>query len=76
MTALFAKEFESTRVKINSLCPGWVMTDMGHEDLPAYGDAVKPMAPCEAVEKVLFLLDFSTDTPNGGCFSNGVPVPW
>jgi NAD(P)-dependent dehydrogenase (short-subunit alcohol dehydrogenase family) len=76
MTALFAKEFESTNVKINSVCPGWVMTDMGHEDLPDYGDAVKPLTPDEAVAKIIFLLDFGADVPSGGFFSNGEPVPW
>lgn len=76
ITALFAKEFESSNVKINSVCPGWVMTDMGHEDLPDYGDAVKPMSPREAVEKILFLLDFGADAPSGGFFSNGEPVAW
>ena len=76
ITALFAKEFESTSVKINSVCPGWVMTDMGHEDLPDYGDAVKPMSPAEAVAKIVFLLDFGADTPSGGFFSNGEQVPW
>jgi NAD(P)-dependent dehydrogenase (short-subunit alcohol dehydrogenase family) len=63
-------------VKINSVCPGWVMTDMGHEDLPDYGDAVKPLTPSEAVEKILFLLDSGADVPSGGFFSNGEPVPW
>ncbi|MCK4837251.1 MAG: SDR family NAD(P)-dependent oxidoreductase [Desulfobulbaceae bacterium] len=76
ITALFSKEFESTNVKINSVCPGWVMTDMGHEDLPDYGDAVKPLTPSEAVEKILFLLDSGADVPSGGFFSNGEPVPW
>ena len=76
ITALFAKEFESTHVKINSVCPGWVMTDMGHEDLPDYGDAVKPMSPEEAVANILFLLDFGADAPSGSFFSNGEPVAW
>ena len=76
ITALFAKEFESTNVKINSVCPGWVMTDMGHEDLPDYGDAVKPLTPSEAVEKILFLLDSGADVPSGGFFSHGELVPW
>ena len=76
ITVLFAKEFESTNVKINSVCPGWVMTDMGHEDLPDYGDSVKPMLPAEAVEKILFLLGSGVDVPNGGFFSGGEPVPW
>ncbi len=76
MTALFAKEFGASNVKINSVCPGWVMTDMGHEDLPDYGDAVKPMSPEEAVAKILFLIDFGTDVPNGGFFSNGEKIAW
>jgi len=76
VTALFAKEFEFSNVKINSVCPGWVMTDMGHEDLPDYSDAVKPQTPGEAVGKILFLLDLGVDVPSGGFFSNGEPVAW
>ena len=76
MTALFAKEFEASNVKINSVCPGWVMTDMGHEDLPDYGDSVKPMSPSEAVAKILFLLDFGADVPSGVFFSHGEQVAW
>ena len=76
ITALFAKDFESTNVKINSVYPDWVMTDMGHEDLPDYGDAVKSLTPSEAVAKFLFLLDFGADAPSGGFFSNGEPVQW
>lgn len=76
ITTLFAKEFSGSNVKINSVCPGWVMTDMGHEDLPDYGDAVKPLTPREAVAKILFLLDFGSDAPNGGFFSDGELVSW
>ena len=76
ITALFAKEFEASNVKINSVCPGWVMTDMGHEDLPDYGDSVKPMTPEEAVAKILFLIDFNPTVPNGGFFSNGEQIVW
>lgn len=65
MTALFAKEFESSNVEINSVCPDWVMTDMGHENLPE-----------EGVGKIQFLLDFGIDVPSGSFFSGGKPVPW
>ena len=74
ITALFAKEFEPSNVKINSVCPGWVMTDMGHKDLPDYGDAVKPMTPDEAVANFLFLLEFGADVPSGGFLCGGEPV--
>ena len=49
---------------------------MAIADLPDYGDAVKPMSPDEAVAKILFLLDFGGDAPNGSFFSNSEPVPW
>ncbi len=76
MTALFAKELRDAGIKVNSVCPGWVMTDMGHEDLPDYGDAVRPMSAKEAVEKLLWLTEVSDDGPTGGFFSLGERVSW
>lgn len=76
MTALFAKELEPDGIKVSSVCPGWVMTDMGHENLPDYGDAVKPLTPPEAVEQMLWLLDEADTTPTGGFYSQGESVGW
>ena len=42
LTLVFAKELSADCIKVNSACPGWVMTYMGHEDLPDYGDAARP----------------------------------
>jgi len=75
-TVLFAKEFAGTTARINSVCPGWVMTDMGHEDLPDYGDAVKPLSPAEAVAAYMFLLKSDNKTPNGQFFNNGKNIAW
>ncbi len=75
-TALFAKELRGTGVTVNSVCPGWVMTDMGHEDLPDYGDAVAPMTAVEAVERLMWLLDDGEQVPTGGFWSVGEAVPW
>ena len=61
---------------VNSVCPGWVMTDMEHDDLPDYGDTVRPMFPQEAVEKLIWLTELPDDGPTGGFFSEGQPVPW
>ena len=74
-TALFAKELRDDGVSVNSVCPGWVMTDMGHDDLPEYGDAVAPMSPSEAVAQLLWLLD-TDPPPTGGFWSLGEKVPW
>ena len=76
MTLVFAKELKEFGIKINSVCPGWVMTDMGHDDLPDYGDAVRPMSPQEAVENLIWLTELPDDGPTGGFFSEGRSVPW
>jgi NAD(P)-dependent dehydrogenase (short-subunit alcohol dehydrogenase family) len=76
MTALFAKELAPDGIKVNSVCPGWVMTDMGHENLPDYGDAVKPLTPHEAVEQMLWLVDTADSIPTGSFYSQGEAVGW
>jgi len=76
MTALFAKEFADTNVRINSVCPGWVMTDMGHEDLPDYGDAVKPLSPAEAVAAYVDLVNPAQPAPQGKFITGGQAIPW
>ena len=75
-TALFAKELRPDGITVNSVCPGWVMTDMGHEDLPDYGDAVAPLSPSEAVAQMLWLLDDEPSPPTGRFWSQGEEVPW
>ena len=76
MTALFAKELAADGIAVNSVCPGWVMTDMGHDDLPDYGDAVRPMSAEEAVGKMMWLIDERPDVPTGGFYSEGTTVGW
>jgi len=75
-TALFAKELAPQGIKVNSVCPGWVMTDMGHENLPDYGDAVKPLTPPEAIEQMLWLVEADDSAPTGGFYSQGEAIPW
>ena len=75
-TGLFAKELRPDGITVNSVCPGWVMTDMGHEDLPDYGDAVAPMSPTESVAQMLWLLEDEPSPPTGGFWSQGEEIPW
>ncbi len=76
MTVLYAKEFRESGARINSVCPGWVMTDMGHnEDLPDYGDAARPMSPEEAIAGYLWLIE-PGDGPTGGFFTRSDKVDW
>jgi len=76
MSGLFAKEFEGSNTCINSVCPGWVMTDMGDEDLPDYGDAVKPLSPAEAVAAYLYLIDPAQAAPQGKFITGGEEISW
>ncbi len=76
MTLVFAKELNAFGIKVNSVCPGWVMTDMGHDDLPDYGDAVRPLSSQEAVEKLIWLAELPDDGPTGSFFSQSEKVPW
>lgn len=76
MTVLFSKEFRESGARINSVCPGWVMTDMGHkEELPDYGEAARPMTPEEAVANYLWLIE-PGDGPTGGFFNGRDAVEW
>jgi NAD(P)-dependent dehydrogenase (short-subunit alcohol dehydrogenase family) len=76
MTVLFAKEFRDSGARVNSVCPGWMLTDMGHEDLPDYGEAARPMTPAEAVAAYLWLLSSDGEVPTGGFFTGREPVEW
>ena len=76
MTVLFAKEFSEHDACVNSVCPGWVLSDRGQEDLPDYGYAARPMTPEEAVYLYLWLLGPGDDVPTGGFFTGRERVEW
>ena len=74
LTVLFAKEYTEYGISTNSVCPGWVLTDMGHEDLPDYGDAVRPLTPEEACRPIVELA--LNPKGNGTFTSGGETVAW
>jgi NAD(P)-dependent dehydrogenase (short-subunit alcohol dehydrogenase family) len=76
LTLVFAKELSADGIKVNSACPGWVMTDMGHEDLPDYGDAARPKTPEEGVDTPIWLATLPDDGPTGGFYSDRQPRDW
>ena len=76
MMVLFAKELRDAGARVNSVCPGWVLTDMGHEDLPDYGDAARPMNSSEAVAAYLWLLEAGEEVPSGGFFTGRERLNW
>jgi NAD(P)-dependent dehydrogenase (short-subunit alcohol dehydrogenase family) len=65
---LAAETGPATGVKINSLSPGWVRTDMGGEG--ASRD------PADAAREIADLVSLAKSGPSGGFFSQGEPTNW
>ncbi len=55
-------------VKINSVCPGWVRTDMG-------GPTATRSVP-EGASGIVWAATLADDGPNGGFFRDGKPIAW
>jgi NAD(P)-dependent dehydrogenase (short-subunit alcohol dehydrogenase family) len=65
LTRMLAAELP--RARVNSVCPGWVATDMG-------GAGGRPVA--EGAASVIWAIDVPDDGPTGGFFRDGRPLPW
>ena len=68
VTTLFAKEVRGTNILINSVCPGWVRTDMGGEQAPLTAE--------QGADTPLWLATLPDDGPSGGFFSERKQIPW
>jgi NAD(P)-dependent dehydrogenase (short-subunit alcohol dehydrogenase family) len=67
LTRVLAAELRADGVLVNSICPGWVATDMG-------GPGGRPVA--EGAASVVWAVTLPDDGPTGGFFRDGRPVPW
>lgn len=68
VTALLAKELRGSNILVNSVCPGWVRTDMGGPRAP--------FSPEEASATPVWLATLPDDGPTGGFFRDRQPIPW
>jgi len=59
---------DEREILVNSLCPGWVRTDMGGEH------ASKSVE--EGADTAVWLATLPDDGPSGGFFRNREPIPW
>ncbi|HMV08489.1 MAG TPA: SDR family NAD(P)-dependent oxidoreductase [Cyclobacteriaceae bacterium] len=69
LTVKFAKELKETKIKINSVCPGFVATYPGTE---AWG--ARPVT--EGVKGIVWAATLPDDGPSGGFFRDGKSLNW
>jgi NAD(P)-dependent dehydrogenase (short-subunit alcohol dehydrogenase family) len=67
LTRMLAAELRSDRILVNSVCPGWVATDMG-------SPGGRPVQAGAA--SVVWAIDLPDDGPTGGFYRDGAPVPF
>jgi NAD(P)-dependent dehydrogenase (short-subunit alcohol dehydrogenase family) len=67
LTRIIAAEVRGDGILVNSICPGWVATDMG-------GHGGRPVS--EGAASVLWAVLLPDDGPSGGFFRDGRPLPW
>jgi NAD(P)-dependent dehydrogenase (short-subunit alcohol dehydrogenase family) len=59
---------DEPRIKVNSICPGWVRTDMGGPSATR--------SPEEGADTAVWLATAGDDGPSGGFFRDREPIPW
>ncbi|MET3596469.1 NAD(P)-dependent dehydrogenase (short-subunit alcohol dehydrogenase family) [Mesorhizobium shonense] len=67
LTRILAAELRGSGVLVNSICPGWVATDMG-------GPGGRPVALGAA--GIVWAATLPDDGPTGGFFRDGKRLPW
>ncbi|HTE47223.1 MAG TPA: SDR family oxidoreductase [Gemmatimonadaceae bacterium] len=67
VTRMLAAELRSEHILVNSVCPGWVATEMG-------GPGGRPVS--KGAASVVWAATLPDDGPSGGFFRDGRVVPW
>ncbi len=68
LTVLASKEVEGYNILVNSVCPGWVRTDMGGKNAPRSVE--------KGAETILAATKFPSDGPNGIFLRDGNRLDW
>jgi len=67
LTRILADELKETGIRVNSICPGWVRTDMG--------GAGAPRTTVQAADTIVWLAT-ERKVQTGGFFRDRKPIPW
>lgn len=67
LTRMLAAELHRDRILVNSVCPGWVATDMG-------GPGGRPVA--DGAAGITWMATLPDNGPTGGFFRDRQPIPW
>lgn len=68
LTRVTAEAVRGTNIKVNTMCPGWVKTEMG--GLGA------TRTPEQGADTAVWLATLPADGPNGGFFQDRKPLAW
>ena len=68
VTRIFADELKNENILVNSMCPGWVKTDMGGPSAPR---SVK-----EGADTAIWLATLPNGGPSGKFFRDRKKIPW
>ncbi len=72
LTVALAKALSDTPIKVNSICPGWVQTDLGGPD----NRAAAPTTANDAARIVVEMALIGQDGPTGGFVDRDGTVAW
>jgi len=68
LTRIIASDTRGTGVLVNSVCPGWVRTEMGGPEAPR--------SVALGADTAVWLATLPGDGPSGGFFRDRKPIPW
>ena len=68
LTRMLADELKSARILVNSICPGWVATEMGGPDAQRSVE--------EGAASIVWAVTLPDTGPTGGFFRDGQPLAW
>lgn len=68
LTLITSKEIKEYNIQVNSICPGWVKTDMGGTSAPRTLE--------QGADSAVWLALMSDNGPNGKFFRDRKEIPW